>query len=77
MTRVEPSSRTQSRKSATGMLAEIETWWIRASASIRSGAPRSARVFRSSPRQPSAGEGSARSATSGRIRSSRSSRSDR
>ena len=70
-------ARSQSRKSATGTLPAIETWWIRASASVRSGRPRSGSGFRSAPFHPSPGGGSTTFTVSGRIFCRPSSRSFR
>ena len=55
ITSAAPRAASQSTNSLTGTLAVIATWWISASASTRSGLPRSGSGLRSSPRQPRPG----------------------
>ena len=55
------------RAPRTGTLRPIARWWTSARQRTRSGRPRSSSRRRSTPRQPRAGEASARSTTSGRI----------
>jgi len=67
MTSEVPRPASQPMKSRIGRFAPMTMWWISARHKVRSGRPRSGSDFRSSPRQPWLGEGSARLTTSGRI----------
>ena len=63
-----PKDANQATTSSSGTPLVRARWWTRASASTRSGPPRSPNPARSRLRHPMPGDGSARSMTSGRMR---------